>query len=42
MQEVTMMLPVILGALAVGVLLLGARPSPAPVPVPVKRNQRRR
>ena len=42
MQEVTMMLPVILGALAVGVLLLGTRPSPAPVPVPVKRNPRRR
>ena len=42
MQAVTMMLPVILGALAVGVLLLGNRASAAPVPVPVKRNQRRR
>jgi hypothetical protein len=42
MQEVTMMLPVILGALVVGVLLLGTRPAPALVPVPVKRNPRRR
>lgn len=42
MRDVTMLLPVILGALAVGVLLLGSRRAPAPVPVPVKRHPRRR
>lgn len=42
MQEVTMLLPVVLGALAVGVLLLGSRRAPVAVPVPVKRHPRRR
>lgn len=42
MQGFSTMLPVIIGALALGALLLGSRGAPAPVPVPVKRNDRRR
>ncbi len=43
MQAFFSMLPVIIGALAVGALLLGSRgPAPVPVPVPAKRNPRRR
>lgn len=41
MQALSTMLPVIIGALAIGALLLGSR-GPAPVPVPVKRDGRRR
>lgn len=42
MQALSTILPALIGALAIGALLLGSRGSAAPVPVPVKRNDRRR